>query len=1056
MAKEYNIIFKDCTLYNDLEQDFLIDEETIICRILDKSDRSYAIKEIAILSKYLIQYSRENHHNFALEEFLQEYPLSTTEGIILMSLAESLLRIPDRQTALILISEQLAKGNWELHLEKKHSWFMQVSSWAVSFCNKMLSTSQHLQHQEYTLQLSKLLARIGENTLILAVNHAINLLAKQFVVATSITEALTKTTSSRAQGYRFSFDMLGEAAMTREESKLYLEKYLQAIENLGEQLSSKMVLPSISVKLSALHPRFEVLQCEQVYKQLFTSLKQLCLLAQHYNLSIVIDAEEADRLEMSLRLLSKLLMDKDLKYWNKLGIAVQAYQKRAPSVIDCLFTMAKKSQQTIIIRLVKGAYWDYEIKHAQQSGLSDFPVFSSKINTELCYMYCVEKLLRHPQYCYPQFATHNAQTIASVYYYAQKYHNHKFEFQQLYGMGESLYKGLYQWISDQNKNYIPCSIYTPIGVKQTLLPYLVRRLIENGANNSFINQLYQQHINADKMLIDLSQAYHKKQNYSDNSIPKAAQLFSDRENSIGINLGSRKKLQQLAIFFNHRPEHIFLAAPLTACVCHNKDKLKVLNPSSGKLLGNCLLAGLKDCHEAISSAAKAFIQWKNTDIELRAKRLKTVALLLETNRNELVWLLVNEAGKILTDALNEVREAIDFCRYYAAMGIKQLSTGKKLTGYTGEENTLYLEARGVILCISPWNFPLAIFTGQISAALMAGNCVIAKPASATPLIAHFIIKLFYQAGFAAEVVQFLPAKVATINQTILSSPLLSGVAFTGSFASAAKINRVLAKRPSSITPLLAETGGINVMLADSSALSEQLVKDILSSAFGSAGQRCSALRLVFIQDDIYIKTLQQLQGAMEELIIDNPCNFASDIGPLINKKAVLKAKQHLITMQKKGLKITTAGKLNHKGENFILPTIVELEEFSQLNEEIFAPILHVISFQIEDVDKIIQEINHSGYGLTFAIHSRIASRIKLLAQNINAGNIYINRNMTGAVVGLQPFGGRGLSGTGPKAGGPHYLQRFMQEKTITNNTACIGGDLGLLNSNYSTSFDKQH
>jgi len=1040
-----NTIFLEQHLNHDLERDYLIAEDKIVKRMLLSYDSSYAEEEINLLTIDLINYARENHSSFGLEQFLQEYPLTTTEGAVLMSLAEALLRISDRQTALKLIHEQFSKGDWAEHIGVEHSWFMNVSTWSVLLSNKLLSASQQLLNKDKQHSvLLDLFARLGENSLLAAINKSIEVIGKQFVLAENINDALKQSHSLEQQGYHFTYDMLGEEAITQAESDLYLDKYLQAIENIGEYSSDSQYTPSISVKLSALHPRFEILQSERVFSELFKTLKKLCLMAKKYHVALVVDAEESERLGITLKLFEMLLFDKDLEYWDKLGIAVQSYQKRAPLVIDLLISLAKKSHRRIIIRLVKGAYWDYEIKYAQQQGLVDFPVFSKKMNTELCYMYCVQKLFSQSKHCYPQFATHNAQTIASVYYYANKYHCHHYEFQQLFGMGKVIYQGFYHWIKEHNQVHIPCSVYTPIGVQETLLPYLVRRMIENGANNSFVNQLYNREIRAEDILVNLNKYFINQQLYRNLKIPKSSELFSQRKNSIGLNISSSQQIQQLAKYFAVSYEQI-IASPLMASNSQGLEKLIVHNPVNQEIIGQCNLANSYDCSQALSFAVKGFYNWKNTAVEKRSKLLNKVADLLEKNRNELVFLLVKEAGKVLIDALNELREAVDFCRYYASIGLQKLNKNKVLVSYTGEENSLILEGRGVFLCISPWNFPLAIFTGQITAALMAGNSVLAKPASLTPLIAYKVVQLFYQAGVPQGALQFLPAKIATINQVILNSSLLTGVAFTGSFNSATEINKILANKSGAITPLIAETGGINALLADSSALSEQLVSDMVLSAFGSAGQRCSALRIAFIQDDIYDKTIKQLHGAMQELQVSDPMNFATDLGPLISQQAVIKINSHINKMRNKGLKVTSAGRSYYSGENFILPTLIELNDFTELTEEVFGPVLHVIPFQGDKLEQVITAINQSGFGLTFAVHSRIMSRIWKLSREINAGNIYINRNMIGAVVGVQPFGGRGQSGTGPKAGGPNYLQRFVQEKTISYNSSSIGGNLKLLN-----------
>jgi RHH-type proline utilization regulon transcriptional repressor/proline dehydrogenase/delta 1-pyrroline-5-carboxylate dehydrogenase len=1029
----------------------LANEQETVEKLLSSLTLSLPQNKIETLTKILIDYCRKNHSTLGLEALLQEYPLNSTEGMILMSLAEALLRIPDKSTALKLTREQFSLGDWSSHLHHHESWFVDFSVWGAVLSNKLLNISKHeTKHKRsppvsFTKVLTGLVSRLGEEVVISAVNQAIGLLGKQFVIAPGMESAVSKSHKYIIKGYRLTYDMLGEAAITEAESVDYLHRYVQAIEIPGIANANKDSSSSVSIKLSALNPRFEYLQKDQLYKKLFDALMTLCLLAKKYNIAITIDAEEIARFEITLVLLEMLLSQESLQGWHKLGIAVQTYHKRAPAILNQLLTFAKKYNKVIPVRLVKGAYWDYEIKLAQQQGLNEFPVFTHKINTELCYLVCTEKLFANSQYFYPQFATHNCQTIASIYYYAEKFSVSHYEFQQLYGMGYIVYEGLYQFLQTHNLNKIPCSIYAPVGEQKELLPYLVRRLIENGANNSFINQLYNQEIIAEDMIIDVREYYQTHQYYSNNHIPLAANLFQDRENSSGIDLSSSDEIHRLISEMQPYTAIKWQAGPLMYADHYAEKIIPIHDPTTEQSIGECELASEKDCHTAILSASKAFKQWKGYPADKRAVLLNTVADLIQQQHAEFVVLLAKEAGKTLADAVNEIREAIDFCRYYASAGRKQFETPVLLPGYTGEKNTLVLEARGIILCISPWNFPLSIFTGQLSAALMAGNCVLAKPASATSMIAYRIIALFYQAGFSKDVIQLLPASADSIEKAILSDPVLSAVAFTGSYQTARHINKLLASRPGPIIPLIAETGGINVMLADSSALSEQLVRDIVLSAFGSAGQRCSALRAVFIQDDVYQHVMQQISGAMQQLLIGDPLDFATDIGPLINQKAVNQVLLHIEEMRKKGLNIITRRQQKQQGNNFILPTLIELESFEQLTEEIFGPVLHVIRYHCDEIEAIIEQVNQTGFGLTFGLHSRIPSRIKNLADRINAGNIYINRNMTGAVVGVQPFGGHGLSGTGPKAGGPHYLQRFAIEKTITINTTSIGGNLQLLN-----------
>ncbi len=1060
--------FLELPFSESMAKEYLADEEKVVQNLLNSYDRHYSHHEIATLAKQLIQFSRDNHSPLGLELLLQEYPLSSTEGLVLMSLAEALLRIPDKKTAILLTREQFNLGHWIKHIAHNESWFVNLSTWGVLLSNKLFEASEQTAEN----LLSKMTLRLGEQTIISAIQFVVSLLSKQFVLAETIDEALTNSNHCIAQGYYFSYDMLGEEAVTAEEAQIYYEKYRHAIIRLGETGAAEEFSASISIKLSALHPRFEYRQKERVYKEIFTQLMQLCLLAKEHHVAITIDAEEVARFEMTLVLLQMLLSQAELKGWKQLGIAVQAYQKRAILVIEHLLTLAKSYHTVIPVRLVKGAYWDFEIKNAQQKGLSDFPVFTEKNNTELCYLHCIEKLFSNKHYFFPQFATHNSQTIAAVYYYAQKYNAHNFEFQRLYGMGNMVYDGLYHLAENMGLKKIPCRIYAPVGQQKTLLPYLVRRLLENGANNSFVNQLHNPEISSDELIINLRDCYKKNTSYRNPKIPRAINLYSDRINSNGFNLESSYDLlllsQHLSPFLNKKWHAKPLLGDREATLNDDHDVLTEhhnpvenqniisaisssinKNPASLKVIGQTLAASEHDCIMAMNIARESFYLNRMQAVGERVKALHKMAELLEYNRYELMVLLIQEAGKNISDAQDELRESIDFCRYYANCAVNDFASAQKLESCTGEENKLLWQGRGIFLCISPWNFPLSIFIGQLSAALAAGNSVIAKPSSSTPLIACKVTELMYLAGFSKTQLQCLPAPASVIEKILLPHPDLAGVAFTGSLSAAKRINQILSAREGGIIPLIAETGGVNVMMTDSSALPEQLVKDILVSAFGCAGQRCSALRVAYFQDDVYDLILKQLAGAMQELIVSDPLELATDIGPLINSRSVIKVNEHIEQMREKGFHVICHGHFNLSDacdiKQFILPTVIEVNSLSDVPGEIFGPVLHVIKYQANELDEVMAQINHSGYGLTFGIHSRIPSRMEKLARDSCSGNVYINRNMVGAVVGVQPFGGQGLSGTGPKAGGPNYLKRFAREKTISLNTVSIGGNVQLFN-----------
>ena len=1054
-SNDYNNFY--CNFLNipfasELAMGFLADEDKVVRELLSNYDRHYSHYEIATLAKQLIDFSRENYSPVGLELLLQEYPLSSKEGLVLMNLAEALLRIPDKATALMLTREQFMLGQWIDHIAHNESWFVNLSTWGVLLSKKLLQASDQSGEDSAGNILSSLTARIGEQSVISAVHYAVSFLSKQFVIGESIHDALVNSQQYIARGYYFSYDMLGEEAMTSEEASGYFEKYHDAILELAVTGAAEEYSASVSIKLSALHPRFEYRQKERVYKEVFDRLMQLCLLAKEHQIAITIDAEEAARCEMTLALLQMLFAQVELKGWNQLGVTVQTYQKRAPLIIEHLLDLAKTYHKIIPVRLVKGAYWDFEIKNAQQKGWQDFPVFTEKDNTDLCYLHCIEKLFAEKQFFFPQFATHNSQTIATVYYYARKYNAHNFEFQRLYGMGSMVYDGLYHLSQTLGLRKVPCRIYAPVGQRKALLPYLVRRLLENGANNSFVNQLHNSEIKPDELIINLREKLKDKDSYRNPGTPMAINLFTDRQNSVGVNLESSYEIQNLIRHLTPFLQKQWLCEPQLE---HNGETVitsgEILinrNPATGEQIGKTRKATEQDCLRAMDTAIKSCPIHCVHSLTERIDILHKLAELLEYNRYELIAMLVKEAGKAIVDAVDELREGIDFCRYYANNAARNFSHPQSLNSYTGEENTLLWEGRGVFLCISPWNYPLSIFVGQICAALVTGNSVIAKPASATPLIAAKVIELMHHAGFNRQQLQLLPCPAHVIEKVLLGHPALSGVAFTGSFATARRINQQLAQREQAIIPLIAETGGINVMIADSSALSEQLVKDMLVSAFGCAGQRCSALRVAYLQDEIYDLVIKQLVGAMQELNVADPLKMSTDVGPLISSEAAKKILSYIEQMRHQGFQTITCARHEElhllQDEQFVLPTLIEISCLDDVSEEIFGPVLHLIKYQIQELDTILQQVNSSGYGLTFGIHSRIPSRMECLAQNSFAGNVYINRNMVGAVVGVQPFGGQGMSGTGPKAGGPDYLKRFAREKTISLNTVSIGGNVQLL------------
>ncbi|GIX34149.1 MAG: bifunctional protein PutA [Lysobacterales bacterium] len=977
----------------------------------------------------------------AVERFMREYDLSSEEGVLLMCVAEALLRIPDKETADRLISDKLGEADWEAHLGKSDSVLVNASTWGLMLTGKLIELAEDTR-RSFGAALKRLIARAGEPIVRLAVRQAMRIMGHQFVMGQSIEEAIRAAESKEGRRWRYSFDMLGEAALTEADAQRYLAAYRKAVEAVGAmpgERDSVFAAPSVSVKLSALHPRYERAQRERVLAELVPRLSELVLLAKAAGIGLTVDAEEADRLELSLEVFERVFADERLRGYEGFGLAVQAYQKRAPFVIDWLAELARRHQRRIPLRLVKGAYWDSEIKRAQEQGLAGYPVFTRKLNTDVSYLACAKRLLAAEDCFYPQFATHNAHTIAAVHHLAR---GRPFEFQRLFGMGEALYEE----VIGEGGLRAPCRVYAPVGSHEDLLPYLVRRLLENGANTSFVNRISDESRSIPELVADPVETVKGFERIPHPRIPLPADIYlPHRKNSRGLNLASELELKALAEAIARAPTPP-PAMPLVAGYEAKGTLRPVYAPRHRQeAVGAWLAADEAAVERALENALAAQRDWDRLGGERRAAILERAADLIEAARGELVCLLVREAGKTIPDALAEVREAADFCRYYAAEARRLLAQPQALPGPTGERNELSLHGRGLFVCISPWNFPLAIFTGQVAAALVAGNTVIAKPAEQTNLIGHRAVRLLHEAGVPPEVLQFLPGEGHTVGKRLTSDPRVAGVAFTGSTETAWAIQRALAARDAPIAVLVAETGGLNAMIADSSALPEQLIKDTLLSAFGSAGQRCSAARILLVQEDIAEKVLKMLAGAMAELRVGDPGRLRTDVGPIIDEEARENLIRHQERMEREA-KLVARASLSEECDRgvFFAPVAFELQSLKQIRREVFGPILHVVRYKARELEDRLDELNEAGYGLTLGIHSRIDSTIERILARVRAGNRYVNRSMIGAVVGVQPFGGEGLSGTGPKAGGPHYLPRFCVERTLTINTTASGGNASLL------------
>lgn len=977
-----------------------------------------------------------------IDALLLEYSLDTREGVLLMCLAEALMRIPDSATADALIKDKLTIADWKQHLQHSKSLLVNASTWGLLLTGKAITLDAGMEDEPANI-INRLVSRLSEPVVRQAMHQAMKIMGKQFVLGRTITEALANSRRQRQRGYSYSFDMLGEAAITGRDAEHYFEAYSRAIRAIGGEssLSGPGYGSSISIKLSALHPRFEQSQKPRVMQELGERMRALIRLARELDVGITIDAEEADRLELTLDLFERLYRDNVSRAWGNLGLVVQAYQKRALPVLCWLAALANKQGDQIPLRLVKGAYWDSEIKHVQQLGLESYPVFTRKEATDVSYLACARFLLGEQirSLLHPQFATHNAHTVASIISMAP---HSDYEFQRLHGMGDALYETVRESYASQVR------IYAPVGNHQDLLPYLVRRLLENGANSSFVHRLIDRETPVASLTDHPVTQLRRYHSLANDRIPLPPNIYGPgRINSCGVNINVADQWlplrQEVEGFFNHA----WHAVPVISGTRVESGELVLLRAPHDRTiqLGSLFEADSATVDQAIRKAHAAFAGWNATPVAGRAAALERAADLLEEHRAELIALCHLEAGKTIQDAIDEVREAVDFCRYYARQARQLFASAVTLDGPTGESNELYFQGRGVFVCISPWNFPLAIFTGQIMAALVAGNSVIAKPAEQTSLIAARAVSLFHQAGIPGDVLHLLTGPGSRIGPQLTADARIAGVAFTGSTETARRINQSLAARDGPIATLVAETGGQNAMIVDSTALPEQVIRDVLSSAFASAGQRCSALRVLFIQDDVAGRILELLKGAMAELKVGNPCELATDVGPVIDEAARRTLQQHITKMRNQAsLVAETPLPPDTRAGCFVAPVAFEIERMQQLSREHFGPVLHVIRFEASRLDGVIAQINHSGYGLTLGIHSRNETTSRYIESRVRVGNVYINRNQIGAVVGVQPFGGLGLSGTGPKAGGPHYLLRFATERTRTINTAAIGGNATLL------------
>ncbi len=996
------------------------DENTVLAHLLPIAEVSVDAKSRAweYARQLVVNIRKEQKGKGGIDALLNEFSLSTEEGVVLMCLAEALLRVPDKLTADKLIRDKLANGDWSSHIGNSDSLFVNASSWGLLLTGKLVNYSDEKKEQQFGL-LKKTVGRLGEPVIRKAVRYAMKIMGTQFVMGHTIKGAIDRAVDTETKGYTYSYDMLGEAARTMADADRYFNSYMTAIDAIGKAANGKgpQKSPGISIKLSAIHPRYEFSHRDRVIEELIPRLKELALAAKAYDIGFTVDAEEADRLDISLDIIEAVFADKDFDGWQGFGIAVQAYQKRGIYVIEWVRELTQKVGRQMMVRLVKGAYWDSEIKEAQVEGYNDFPVFSRKPSTDVSYQACAKKLLEYRDTIYPQFATHNAYTVATILEIAENIQG--FEFQRLHGMGESLFDQVVR------QKQAACRVYAPVGEHSDLLAYLVRRLLENGANSSFVNNIVDDNIPVESLLTDPVETVSNWQDKYNPQIPQSVDIYQaehgvGRINSKGIDLTDINELNEMRTNLDNWFEQVQTQES-------QSDADPVTNPANNnEVIGYIKHANEDQMKTIVERANNAFASWSATDVAKRAEILLKTADALEAHRDELIAICVKEAGKTIPDGVAEVREAVDFCRYYAARAQELLADGT-------------LEARGVVLCISPWNFPLAIFLGQVSAAIVAGNTVVAKPAEQTSLVALRTIELMIENGLPQDVVIPVIARGSKVGQTIVPDERIQAIMFTGSTETGSWISQKLAERQGEPVPLIAETGGQNCMVVDSTALPEQVVDDVIASGFQSAGQRCSALRVLFVQEDVADKIITMIKGAMQELHLGDPAFLSTDVGPVIDKKALSALNEHVDYLSSRATlhyvckAPELAEEIDEEQHNFFAPRLYEISDLSVLEKEVFGPVVHVIRYKASQLENVIEQINGTGFGLTMGIHTRIEEKAQYLAARSRAGNVYVNRNMIGAVVGVQPFGGRGLSGTGPKAGGPLYLTRLVKEKTAASD-----------------------
>ena len=999
------------------------------------------VKEATSIARTLVKGMRA-HKPAGLDAFLHTYDLGSDEGIALMCLAEALLRIPDAHTADELIADKLSKPRWAEKVGESDSAFVNAATFSLLLTGKVLESAND-RSDNWRAAIGRAVGRLGEPVIRTAVDQAMRILGKQFVFGRTMDEALRRAAPERKKGLSHSFDMLGEAARTFEDAERYAASYRNALDRIAEEAKGGFARsPGISVKLSALHPRYEWSHAEEAKAYILPVLRELAAKASAADVHLTIDAEEADRLELQMDMLEALAADDALfaNGWGGLGIAVQAYQKRARPLCEWAIDVARTRGRRFMIRLVKGAYWDTEIKAAQVAGLQDYPVFTRKVATDVSYLACAKVLLGASDVVYPAFATHNANTIGQVKALAG---GATFEFQRLHGMGEELYAELAKLEKHLGDTPTPVRIYAPVGSHKELLAYLVRRLLENGANSSFVNRIADEQVSIDQLIGDPVAELDGLEPKRNPKIVLPPELFApQRRNSAGVDLSDPLVREPLLERLKALDARSWTAKPGLG----KGEPRAIVSPHDHRItVGTTFEATTDDVDRMVRAAHAAQVGWDSLGGEARARMLERAADLYEEHAEEFFSLCIREAGKTLVDAVLEVREAVDFLRFYASEARRQFTSPLPLPGPTGEQNELRLHGRGVIASISPWNFPLSIFTGLMSAPLAAGNAVIAKPAGQTPLIGALAVELMHQAGVPKDIVQLAPGSGRVVGGTLTAHPLLAGVVFTGSTETARQINRTLAERDGPIIPFVAETGGQNAMIVDSSALPEQVTRDVISSAFQSAGQRCSALRVLFVQEDVADGMIKMIAGAMEALKVGDPSDPATDVGPVIDEAAKKVLDDHLKWLDENARKICRLEPPNEaKNGCFVSPAFYEIESVGQLDRENFGAILHVIRYAGDKLDEVVEAINTTGYGLTLGLQSRIDTVRDYVEEHARVGNLYVNRNQIGAVVESQPFGGEGLSGTGPKAGGPHYVARFATERVTCVDTTAAGGNASLM------------